>query len=265
MNRVSGPPPNPQTIEVSVADGVATITLNRPDRLNSFNRLMCEEFDEVWGWIRTDDEVRAVVLRAAGERAFSTGVDVTDPHFRHPNPFVEDDPGRMLGPKQQRVWKPVVVAVNGMACGGAFYWINEADVCICDEAATFFDPHVTYGLTAALEPIGLLHRIPLGDVLRIALFGLDERVTATRALAMGLVSEVVAPGDLWDRAQVLASRLSSKPAAAVQGTVRAIWESLDLPRTVALDRALAYTQLGNPLGKAEVDRGAVVRPDPELR
>jgi len=258
-------PDGTQTIVIGVAAGVATITLDRPEKLNSFTQQMCDEMAATWAWIREDEEVRAVVLRANGERAFSTGVDVTDPHDRHPNPFVEVDPGRFLGPKANRVWKPVVTAVHGMACGGAFYWINESDVLICSEDAEFFDPHVTYGLTAALEPIGLLHRIPLGEVLRIALFGLDERVTAERALAIGLVSEVLPMDELRDRADVLARRLAAKPAAAVQGTVRAIWEALDLPRSVALERGLSYTQLGNPLGKAEVDRASVERPEPERR
>ena len=180
MSAAQGIPDGTQTIVIGVAAGVATITLDRPEKLNSFTQQMCDEMAATWAWIREDEEVRAVVLRANGERAFSTGVDVTDPHDRHPNPFVEVDPGRFLGPKANRVWKPVVTAVHGMACGGAFYWINESDVLICSEDAEFFDPHVTYGLTAALEPIGLLHRIPLGEVLRIALFGLDERVTAER-------------------------------------------------------------------------------------
>lgn len=262
---MSAPPAGTETIRLDVESGVATITLDRPEVLNAFDQRMCEEFAATWAWIRADDEVRAVVLRAAGDRAFSTGVDVTSPHHRHPNPWVEDDPGRSLGPKQNRVWKPVVTAVHGMACGGAFYWINESDVCICSHDATFFDPHVTYGLTAALEPIGLARRIPLGEVLRLALFGLDERLSADRALAIGLVSEVVPRAELWARAATLAARLAAKPAAAIQGTVRAIWESLDLPRSVALERGLAYTQIGNPLGTAEVDRANVVRPTPEIR
>jgi enoyl-CoA hydratase/carnithine racemase len=265
MTASAAMPTDPETIVVAAADGVATITLNRPERMNAFNQRMCDELAATWAWIRTDDTVRAVVVNAAGDRAFCTGVDVTDPHHRHPNPFVETDPGVFLGPKTNKVWKPVVTAVHGLACGGAFYLLNESDVLICSEDAQFFDPHVTYGLTAAFEPIGLLRRVPLGEVLRIALFGLDERVTANRALAVGLVTEVLPRADLWSRAEVLARRLADKPAAAVQGTVRAIWEALDLPRTVALDRALAYTQLGNPLGKAEVDRETVVRVDPELR
>jgi enoyl-CoA hydratase/carnithine racemase len=243
-----------ETILYEISDDhVATITLNRPEVLNAFNQKMCEEFKEVWSTIRADESVHAVVLRAAGERAFCTGVDRKSGIYHDPNIWNDEDPGLLLGPKRQRVWKPVVCAVHGMAAGGAFYWINESDIVICSEDATFFDPHVTYGLTAALEPIGLAHRIPLGEVLRIALMGLDERMTAKRALEIGLVSEVVPRDKLWTRAHEIAATIAAKPPAAVQGTVRAIWESLDMTRTTALNHGLSYTQLGNPIGSQQVD------------
>ncbi|HSR85141.1 MAG TPA: enoyl-CoA hydratase/isomerase family protein, partial [Streptosporangiaceae bacterium] len=161
-------------------DHVATITLNRPEVLNAFNQRMCEEFATLWPIIREDDAIHAVVLRAAGDRAFSTGVDVKAPIEYSANVWSQADPGDWLSPKGNRVWKPVVCAVQGMAAGGAFYWINESDIVLCSPEATFFDPHVTYGLTAVLEPIGLAHRVPLGEALRIALMGLDERVSADR-------------------------------------------------------------------------------------
>jgi enoyl-CoA hydratase/carnithine racemase len=254
-----------ETIRFEVGeDHVATITLDRPDVLNAFDQRMCDEFARVWRLIRLDDTVHAVVLRAAGERAFSTGVDVSNPLAFAENVWSQDDPGASLGPKANSVWKPVVCAVQGMAAGGAFYWINEADIVICSEDATFFDPHVTYGLTAALEPIGLSYRVPLGEALRIALMGLDERVSAQRALAIGLVTEVVTTADLWARAHAIASTIAAKPPAAVQGTVRAIWEALDVGRTAALQRGLAYTQIGNPR-VGPIDRGTVPRPRYRLR
>jgi enoyl-CoA hydratase/carnithine racemase len=74
---------------------------------------------------------------------------------------------------------------------GRLYFLNEADVIICSDDATFFDPHVTYGKTSALEPIGLLRRIPIGEVLRMALFGVDERISPARALEIGLVSKII--------------------------------------------------------------------------
>ena len=240
-------------------DNVATYTLNRPKGLNAFNQRMCEEFASLWSIIREDDAIHAVVLRAAGDRAFSTGVDVKAPLRYSTNVWSQADPGDWLSPKGNRVWKPVVCAVHGMAAGGAFYWINESDIVICSPEATFFDPHVTYGLTAVLEPIGLAYRVPLGEALRIALMGLDERVSAERALAIGLVTEIVDRTGLWERAHQIAARIAATPPAAVQGTVRAIWESLDVGRSAALARGMAYTQIGNPLSEASVDRAAVAR------
>lgn len=200
-----------ETILYDVDGNVATVTLDRPDAMNSFNQVMCDEFTDVWTRVRADDDVHVVVLRAAGNRAFCTGVDVKEGIDRHPNIWSQDDPGVQLSPKHNQVWKPVVCAVHGMAAGGAFYWINESDIVICSDDATFFDPHVTCGMTAALEPIGLTRRIPLGDVLRIALLGLDERMSARRALEIGLVTEVVPREQLWDRARALADLIASKP------------------------------------------------------
>jgi enoyl-CoA hydratase/carnithine racemase len=246
-----------ETVLFDVTEHVATITLNRPEAMNSFNQAMLDDFALIWRTVKADDDVRVVVLRAAGERAFSTGMDVKEGIDRHPNVWSQGDPGEQLSPKLNQVWKPLVCAVHGMAAGGAFYWLNEADIVLCSDDATFFDPHVSYGLTAALEPIGLARRIPLGEALRIALLGLDERLSPERALQIGLVSEVLPRARLWDRADEIARVIAAKPPAAIQGTVRAIWESLDATRTQALRTGLSYTQLGNPIGKAEVDRAAV--------
>jgi enoyl-CoA hydratase/carnithine racemase len=241
-------------------DHVTTITINRPESLNSFDIPMIEAFERLWADLKNNDDVRAVVLRAAPGRAFCTGMDVTGPSpvFSTPNLWNQADPGERLGPKGQRCWKPVIAAVHGMCAGGGLYMINEADIVICSEEATFFDPHVTYGMVAALEPIGLSHKIGLHEVLRMALLGNDERIGAETALRIGLVTEVTSLDALWARAHGLAATIAAKPPAAVQGTVRAIWESLDMSRTAALATALKYPQLGSPVGKAQVDRWAIM-------
>ena len=102
-----------------------------------------------------------------------------------------------------------------MAAGGAFYWLNESDIIICSEEATFFDPHVTYGMTSALEPIGMTYHMPLHDVLRMVLLGNDERIGAGTALRIGLVSEIVTLDDLWPRAQELAATIAAKPRTEI--------------------------------------------------
>ncbi len=239
-------------LEFNRIDKVATITLNRPDRLNSFNRTMCEEMEAVWRIVKLDEATNAVVLRAAGTRAFSAGLDVKSSYGQPDNVWNHEDPGELLSPKWQKMWKPVVCAVQGMCTAGALYFVNESDVVICSQDATFFDSHVSAGLVSALEPIGLMRKVGLGDTLRMALMGNDERVSAETALRIGLVTEVLAADDLWGRAHEIAKTIAAKPPSATQGTVKAIWESLDKPYRAALDHGLIYTRLGNPLGQAEL-------------
>ena len=145
-------------------DHVATITLNRPDQLNAFNRTMCEEVAAAWRIVKNDNAINAVVLRAAGDRAFSAGLDIKTPYGQPHNVWNHEDPGELLSPKWQKMWKPVVCAVHGMCTAGAFYFVNESDVVICSSDATFFDSHVSAGLVCALEPIGLMRKIGLGEV-----------------------------------------------------------------------------------------------------
>ncbi|HYA67180.1 MAG TPA: enoyl-CoA hydratase/isomerase family protein [Acidimicrobiales bacterium] len=246
-------------------DRVATITLNRPEVLNAFDRTMCEEIHHAWRRVKDDPDVNAVVVRAAGDRAFCAGLDTKRTYGQPDDVWNHEDPGELLSPKWQKVWKPVVCAVQGICTAGAFYLLNESDIVICSEEATFFDSHVTYGLVSALEPVGLMRKIGLGETLRIALAGNDERVTAETALRMGLVTEVVPRDELWSKAHDLAAGIARKPTSATQGTVRAIWESLDRPYRAAMQQGLLYTRLGNPIGAAEIAEHGPDRPEPRLR
>jgi enoyl-CoA hydratase/carnithine racemase len=247
-------------------DHVATVTLNRPDRLNSFDRVMVSEMAQVWDDIRDRDDVHAVVLQASGDRAFCSGVDVADRPIRPDNFWNRTDPGQSLGPKARRVWKPVIAAAHGIVAGGAFYWLNEADIVICSADAMFFDPHVSYGMTSAFESIGLARTIALREALRITLLGLHERMSAARALQIGLVSEVLDDvAAVQERARDLASIVAAQPSVAVQGSVKAIWESLDLGREQAIRGAMPFVQMGNESGERQVDRSTYRRPEWHLR
>ena len=169
-----------ETLLYEERDGVAWVTLNRPDRLNAFNSLMQRELHALWRGLRRHDDVRCVVLTGAGEKAFCTGIDrmeqmgdegddTTDPDVvgSGSTPFMFNDPGDNIGPKSSDLWKPVIAAVNGIACGGAFYMLGEVEFIIAAEHATFFDPHVTYGMTAAFEPIQMLSKMPFQEIMRM--------------------------------------------------------------------------------------------------
>lgn len=239
--------------EVDVDRRIARVTLNRPDVLNAFNRVMCEEVRDVWHRIKDDERVNAVALRGEGDKAFCAGLDVNQDYGQPEIVWNHEDPGELLSPKWQKLWKPVVSAVHGICTAGAFYLLNEADIVICSDDATFFDSHVTYGMVSAIEPIGLMRRVGLGETLRMALTGNGERLSADTAYRIGLVTEVVAREQLWDRADELATEIAAHPPVATQGTVKAIWESLDKPYRVAMEQGLIYTRLGNPVGATQID------------
>ena len=159
--------------------GVAVVTLNRPERLNAVDLAMADELASTWNELRFDDAVRAIVLTGAGARAFCTGID-RDAVVPQPNsPYAQDDPLLGIGPKANDLWKPVVAAVHGMACGGAFYLLGEAEFLVADTTATFFDPHTTYGMVSAYESVLMAQRMPYGEVARMALMGTAERISAS--------------------------------------------------------------------------------------
>jgi enoyl-CoA hydratase/carnithine racemase len=237
------------TIRYEDADGVATITLDRPDAYNAFTTTMCEEMAAVWAHVRDDAGVRAVVLTATGDKAFCTGIDRSEVPAEDGveysfDPLTYVDPGRRLGPRANECWKPVVAAVNGMACGGAFYLLGEADIIVAADHATFFDPHVTYGMPAVFEPTLMLHRMPFGEVLRMTLLGSHERISAARALEVGLVTEVVPSAGLQAAAQRIAAAIASQPPTAVQASLRALWAALEVSRSQMLEMGNTFLHLG---------------------
>ncbi|MPY60349.1 enoyl-CoA hydratase/isomerase family protein [Streptomyces spongiae] len=225
--------------------GVAVLTLDRPERLNAIDLTTANELSAAWREFRYDDTVRAVVVTGAGERAFCTGLDRNAEVPQPSSPYMVDDPLIAIGPKANDLWKPVVAAVGGMACGGAFYLIGEAEFVVADETATFFDPHTTYGMVSAYESIHLAQRMPYGEVARMALMGTAERMSARRAYEVGLVSEVTPPGEALAAAVRCARVIASYPPEAVQGTVRACWAAQEATRTQALAHAAHLVTLGN--------------------
>jgi enoyl-CoA hydratase/carnithine racemase len=238
-------PDDLRTITYAVRDHVAWVTLNRPQVHNAFDERMQDELAGVWRHVRADEDVRVVVLTGAGTEAFCTGIDRGDiPTDTEYDPFTYEDPGRKIGPKSQGLWKPVVAAVNGMACGGGFYLLGESDIIVAAASATFFDPHVTYGMTATYEPIALTGRMAFGDLVRMSLVGVHERLSAQTAREAGLVSQVVAPEELLPACRALAEMIASQPPTAVQATLRTLWAARSLSLEQALGLGNVFLQLG---------------------
>jgi enoyl-CoA hydratase/carnithine racemase len=247
-----------ETVLYEERDLVAHVTLNRPERHNAFNNQMQSELREIWTSLRRNDDVRAVVLTGAGDRAFCSGIDRDESiaGSAEPDdgararvgsvstPLMFDDPGMNICPKQCDLWKPVIAAVNGMACGGALYILGECDIIIAAEHATFFDPHVTYNMVSSFEAIHLLQKLPLGETIRLILLGAHERMSAQRAFDVGLASEVVPLSDLADRAGWVANAIASAEPLVIQASLQAIWAGHEHSWRQALQLARTFVGLG---------------------
>lgn len=199
---------------------VLVVELNRPDRLNAFDWAMFDELEGLWADTAADPSLRAVILTGAG-RGFCAGADVS--HLSGPRrprgPGVDDELAFLPGPHLDI---PVIVAVNGVCAGGGLHFVADADIAIASEAATFLDPHVTVGQVTALEPLSLALRVPLPRLMRMAVLGRAERLSAAEALAVGLVSELVPADELMSRSMELANAIAANSPAAVAASRRAL-------------------------------------------
>jgi enoyl-CoA hydratase len=220
-----------QTLEVSRRGGVGWLVFNRPDRRNAMNNLMRDELRAAWTELAADADVRVIVNAARGP-AFQTGADVVELATdgvgmeRYRESLADFDLGFTawhLG-----VDKPVIAAVNGICAGGGLHFVADADIVLAASDATFTDPHVSVGQVSAVETIGLMRKIPAEAVLRMALVGRHERMSAVRAYELGLISQLVDPPDrLHEAAQELAEKIALNSPAAVRATKRALWGALE--------------------------------------
>jgi enoyl-CoA hydratase len=210
---------------------------NRPEQLNAMNNTMRDEFAQAWIELDADPAVRVIVHTGEG-RAFQTGVDVSEiagdgvgmERYRQ---SMEDFDVHFTA-WHQGVEKPVITAVNGLCAGGAFHWVADADIVIAASDAQFFDPHVSVGQVVAIEAIGLLRKMPFEAVMRMALVGRHERMSAERAYQLGMISQIVDPPEkLRDEAQALAEKIARNSPAAMAASKRALWRALELGLTDA--------------------------------
>ena len=207
--------------------GIAYVTMNRPESMNAYNSVMCQELPQVWEDFRQDDDVRVAILTGAGEKSFSSGIDVKEMATTGEAFSVQQGEVRLTA-RQCKVWKPVITAVNGYCIGGGLHFVGDADITICSEKSTFFDTHLRIGSVMAVEAIGLSRKIPMSEVLRMVLTSGGYRINAQRAYEIGLVSEVVPQDRLMSTATGIAEQVAECAPLAVRGSVEAIWRSLNM-------------------------------------
>jgi len=204
-------------VHMSVADGIARLTIDRPDKLNTFTAEMSGQVFEHCGAIDRDEAVRAVVISAVGDRAFCAGSDVTllddlgtTWQGRNRADYSRDYIGPLLGLR-----KPIVAAIRGYCLGGGLEIALAADVRIAGESAKFGAPEVRLGWHAGSGNTTILPRlIGYGNAARWILTG--DHFDAQEAMRVGLVQEVHPDDEADDRALELARAIAANPPIAVQ-------------------------------------------------
>jgi len=217
------------TIIVERQDHVATITLNRPDVLNAQNNPMRQELMAAFSALRQDDDVRAIVVTGAGERAFSAGADIRE-FLEPPPPTLYREQRRRIDYRAEmdRCPQPIIAAIRGFALGGGLELALACDIRIAAEDAQL-------GLTeinlAIIPGGGGTQRLPRlvgrGKALEMILTG--ARVPAAEALRIGLVERVVPVAELQPAAQALARTMADKAPVALRYAKEAVVAGLELP------------------------------------
>jgi enoyl-CoA hydratase/carnithine racemase len=203
------------TLATALEDGVLTVHLDRPERLNALDTAMRAELADLWDAVADDPQVRVVVVTGRG-RAFCAGADTAD--LPGGAPRVPGPPARDLVPSP-RVEVPVLVAVNGPCIGGGLRLVAHADIVLAGESAWFSDPHVSLGQTSGPCALGLAAKASAAAVAPLVLAGAGHRMDAREAREVGLVSEVLADPDLLPRARELARAIAAQSPTAVRRTV----------------------------------------------
>ena len=225
-----------ETLLVEKRGHVAWLYFNRPDQLNAFNVQMTDDLNDAWKELDADDDVRVIVNTGNG-KAFQTGMDVKqvaqDKEAMREQSRRTRDATLKLTAWHNEIWKPVIAAVNGVCAGGGLHFVCDADIVIASTDASFVDPHVSVGQVTAYEAIALVRKAPMEAIMRMALVGKHERISAERARELGILSEVVAPDQLHAAAQDLGEKIAKNSPTAMMHTKKALWGALELGLTDA--------------------------------
>lgn len=255
----------PETLRYEVEDGIAVVTLNRPDKLNALSREVLDELDACFVEVGNDDAVRGIILTGAGGKAFAAGADIAE--FRAMTAM----DGHRFALRGQAVFnriaslrKPVIAAVNGFALGGGCELAISCQLRTASENASFGQPEVNLGIIPGYGGTQRLPRlIGLGMAMEMILTG--ERISARRALDIGLVNRLYPDDTLIDGTKELLQGIMSKAPAALGLAIEAL-RSSDIP----LHEGLRYeaTLFGQCCGTEDFSEGIdafLTRRKPEFK
>lgn len=221
---------------IQVNDGIAVITLNRPEAMNSIDPETRAELAAAWQRVKEDDSIRVAVLTGAGEKAFCTGSDLKKT-MPPKESFAELSFGRATSDHLLAgldTDKPLIAAINGYAMGGGMEIALACDIRIASENAVFALSEVRIG---SIPGAGGTQRLPraIGASNAMLLLLTGDRIDAASALRMGLVSQVVPPSELLPAAMTIARRIAQNAPLSVRAIKRLVYSGMDMPLPAAID------------------------------
>ena len=211
------------------AEGIATITINRPERRNALDAAHYAGLTDAWIRVRDDPAVRCAIVTGAGDKSFSAGADIKD--FIGRRQELSDhwltQKGQLLN-RGLEVWKPVIAAVNGFCVGGGMTLLLATDIRIAVPHATFCLSEVKRGVIACNGGTQrVMRQLPHAIAMEILLTG--DAIDAARAERWGLVNAVVPPEELMPAARAFARRIAANAPLAVQAAKELGLRSRDMP------------------------------------
>ena len=240
-------------IDLDRADGVATLTLNRPEALNAFNSEQLRLLEQMLTEVAADPAIRAVVLTGAGERAFAAGADIREMAALSPEGGLAFGRlGHAVTRAVEALPQPVVAAVNGFALGGGCELAIACDIRIASENAVFAQPEVSLGIPPGWGGSQRLPRL-VGPGMAAEMILAGRRVAAAEALQIGLVNRVVPLPDLMPAAAELAATIAANGPVAVRAAKRLMALAFDGDPVVGLETECAV--FGSVFGSPEQREG----------
>ena len=252
-----------KTILFEKADGIATVTLNRPDSLNALNSIVYNELYDVFEAIENDEEVRVVILTGSGEKAFAAGSDVVE--MENMNTLDIQKFVATIRKASDRIYtltKPTIAAIHGYALGGGCELSMCCDLRICSEKARFGQPEINLGLIPGACGTQRLPRL-IGVAKAKEMIFMGDMIKADEALSLGLVNKVVPPESLMEAAMEWAKKLASKSSPILAMAKKAIDTGIDTDITSGLNMearcvALCFATEDRRAGmKAFLEKGKV--------
>lgn len=210
------------TIVTKFENGILTITINRPDKLNALNKKVLQELDAVMQEVYDDENIKAAIITGEGKKAFVAGADIAE--------FIEvsDDSGASLAKTGQDIFfkvencpKPIIAAVNGFALGGGCELAMSCHFRLASDNAKFGQPEVNLGI---IPGYGGTQRLPMlvgkGKAMELIMTG--NMIDAGEAKALGLVNYVTSPDNLLEKAKEILTVILTKSPVAIAKVIDAV-------------------------------------------